>query len=116
VDWTDATLGDRHFDVSRTLVLFGVASVAARSTAERAALRAIAPALRRWFRSAYEAERPLDPRRLAFWSAAHLLRGWQQVRELHATAGRRTEAAGAVPAELAPRLLRMAEGEAAALR
>ena len=114
IDWTDAAIGDRHFDVARTLVLFRVASIAASGTAERVGLRAAGPALVRIYRSAYERARVLEPARLRYWSAAHLLRGWAQVTRLHEGAyGTTAATTDAVPASAADMLLKRAERAAA---
>jgi aminoglycoside phosphotransferase (APT) family kinase protein len=114
IDWTDAVVGDRHFDVARTLVLFRVASIAASGTAERIGLRAAGPALVRIYRRAYERARVLEPARLGYWSAAHLLRGWAQVTRLHDGAyGTTAATTDAVPAAVADVLLKRAERAAA---
>lgn len=84
IDWTDAGLGDRHHDASRTVALFWVGSIAADSAAARGALRVSRGWLARRYRSAYEQQLPLDDRRLAYWEALHLFHGWLQVTELHA--------------------------------
>lgn len=83
IDWTDAGVGDRAGDVARTLVLFEVASLAARSRIEKVALRAAGPVLRRVYRNAYRASAPLDERRVALWTPVHLLHGWSQAAGLH---------------------------------
>ncbi len=44
IDWTDATLGDRHFDVARTLALFTVASLE-RATLTTEATQRVPPEL-----------------------------------------------------------------------
>ena len=49
IDWTDAALGPREGDVARTLLLFEVASIAAGSSVERAALSWLGPRLERRF-------------------------------------------------------------------
>jgi aminoglycoside phosphotransferase (APT) family kinase protein len=84
IDWTDAGVGDRHGDVARTVVLFGVASIVASSAVERVALRAAGPVLGRAYLSAYDRLLPLDRRRLTLWKPAHLLHGWSQAAGLHA--------------------------------
>jgi aminoglycoside phosphotransferase (APT) family kinase protein len=83
IDWTDSVVGDRHYDVARTVALFRVASIAAGSTAERLALKAAGPWLARTYRRAYERALAVDPARFAYWTAAHLLRGWAQIVGLH---------------------------------
>jgi aminoglycoside phosphotransferase (APT) family kinase protein len=84
IDWTDAGVGDRHGDVARTVVLFGVASIVAGDAAERVALRVAGPLLGRAYLAAYDRVLPLDRRRLTLWKPAHLLHGWSQAAGLHA--------------------------------
>jgi aminoglycoside phosphotransferase (APT) family kinase protein len=112
IDWTDAVFGDAHFDVARTIALFGVAAIGAHTRIERA----LAPPLGRWgagvYRRAYERFAPLDDARLAYWSAAHLVRGWWQIEELHRTAGSGAWGRGnpaAVPRKFASLMLERAE-------
>ncbi len=106
IDWTDATVGDRHFDVARTLALFRVAALAASSTTERVVLRGAAPGLARAYRRAYQQVHPLDPDRLAYWTAAHFLRGWAQITQLHAGAYDTARVlAGAIPISAADAVL-----------
>ena len=115
IDWTDAVVGDRHFDVARTLALFGVAWIVAGSTVERVALRGAGPCLTRTYRRAYERAVSLDDRRLAYWSAAHLLRGWWQIAQLHEDAFDATRAStDAIPRSAADALLSRAERSLAA--
>jgi aminoglycoside phosphotransferase (APT) family kinase protein len=83
IDWTDAAVGDRHFDVARTLGLFRLASIAASSAIERTVLRAAGPGLARVYRRAYERGAPLDGDRIRYWTAAHFLWGWWQITQLH---------------------------------
>jgi aminoglycoside phosphotransferase (APT) family kinase protein len=109
IDWTDVMVGDRHYDVARTVALFGVAAIAANRPHERALLRAIAPWLARTYRRSYVEQLPIDPRRFGYWQAAHLLRGWAQVRSLSTPEKPRTAAAAQVPLNLAPKLLARAE-------
>jgi aminoglycoside phosphotransferase (APT) family kinase protein len=117
IDWTDAVVGDRHFDVSRTVALFRVASIAAESRAERVALRAAGPWLARSYRRAYERSAPLDGRRLAYWSAAHLLYGWWQITRLHDDAFASSRATtDSVPLAVADQLLGRAERAIGAVR
>jgi aminoglycoside phosphotransferase (APT) family kinase protein len=110
IDWTDATVGDRHFDVARTLALFRVASIAAGSRAERVGLRVGGPA-RGWpYRRADERSCPLDATRLAYWTAAHYLYGWWQIRQLHEVAFDATRASTQdLPLAVADQVLARAE-------
>jgi aminoglycoside phosphotransferase (APT) family kinase protein len=116
IDWTDAVVGDRHFDVARTIGLFRLAALAASSPIERAGLRIAGPTLARTYRRAYECGHPLDPDRLAFWTVAHFLYGWWQIGRLHAGAFESSRAeTDAVPPALAEALLGWAESGIAAL-
>jgi aminoglycoside phosphotransferase (APT) family kinase protein len=83
IDWTDSVAGDRHYDIARTVAIFRLASIVAGSGAERLVLKAAGPWLARTYRRAYECELPIDPKRFAYWTAAHLLRGWAQIVGLH---------------------------------
>ena len=76
IDWTDAGIGDRHADVSRTALLFRVAAVVAPRPIERAATKLTAPVLARRFLSAYRRRLPVDPARLDLWTPLHLLHFW----------------------------------------
>jgi aminoglycoside phosphotransferase (APT) family kinase protein len=117
IDWTDAVIGDRHFDVARTLALFRVAAIAANTKAERIGLGAAAPGLVRTYRRAYERVHPLEPDRLSYWSAVHLLRGWAQITQLHDGAYESSRATGdAVPLSVADVMLERAERAVATLR
>lgn len=116
IDWTDAVVGDRHFDVARTIGLFRVASIAASSPIERTVLRAAGPGLARIYRRAYERGAPLDRDRLGYWSAVHFLYGWWQITQLHKGAFEATRAeTAAVPQSLADAVLSLAEHAVAAL-
>jgi aminoglycoside phosphotransferase (APT) family kinase protein len=102
IDWTDAGLGPREADVSRTLLLFHIAAIAAGSSVERVALRVAGPRLAGRYRRAYEAGTPLDPERLRAWGALHSLHGWSQVRMLHAGGfdGASSSEQGRIPLEV----------------
>jgi aminoglycoside phosphotransferase (APT) family kinase protein len=116
IDWTEAVVGDRHFDVARTLALFRVAWVAASSTTERIALRALGPGLARIYRRAYRRAASLERDRLAYWSAAHFLYGWWQTTQLHEAAFESTRATvDAVPRSVADAVLIRAEHAVASL-
>jgi aminoglycoside phosphotransferase (APT) family kinase protein len=102
IDWTDAGLGPREADVSRTRLLFYIAAIAANSPLERTALRVAGPRLAGRYLRAYEAGVPLDRRRLTTWEALHALHGWAQVRMLHAGGfeGESSSEQGRVPVEV----------------
>lgn len=109
IDWTDAMLGDRHYDVARSVALFGAVALAASSRAERIALGTFGPVAAGIYRRAYASELPIDATRFDYWTAAHLLRGWAQVRGLETATRARTAAAQAVPVDFASTLLRRSE-------
>ena len=116
IDWTDAVVGDRHFDVARTLALFRVAWVVGGSAVERSVLKVAGPGLARIYRKAYEREATLDPDRLAYWSAVHFLYGWWQISQLQAGAFEMTRAeSDFAPPALADSLLTYAEQALATL-
>lgn len=103
IDWTDAGLGPREADVSRTLLLFHVAAIAASSALERQLLKLGGPWLARRYRRAYEAGHALDEPRLRAWEALHALHGWSQVLTLHAGGfeGDSSSDQGRIPLEVA---------------
>ena len=84
IDWTDAGLGPREADVSRTLLLFNVAAIAAESRLERGVLRFVGPRLERRYRLTYEAGAELDPSLIRRWEVLHAVHGWAQIAMLHA--------------------------------
>ena len=84
LDWTDATVGDPMGDLARSVILFGVARVAADTAALRHVLSAVGPTLSRTYLAAYRSCADVDPVRFAHWRSVHLFHGWAQVRALHA--------------------------------
>ena len=84
IDWSDAALGDRHADVSRTVLLLNLAAIAASNRVERAALGVTGPLLSRSYRRAYTAFAPVSVERLDLWSPVHLLHMWGQAIAAHA--------------------------------
>jgi aminoglycoside phosphotransferase (APT) family kinase protein len=100
IDWTDAGLGPREADVARTVLLFHVASIAATSAIERAALKIAAPWLARRYRRTYEGSARLDAEMLARWEVLHAVHGWSQVEMLHA--GGFDGASSADPSDVPP--------------
>lgn len=86
IDWTDAGLGPREADVSRSALIFHLASIAANSGPERAVLRVTGPRLSRRYLHIYQRGARLDADRMRRWEALHCLHGWAQVEMLHAGA------------------------------
>lgn len=84
IDWSDAALGPREADVSRTALLFKVAVIAARSAVERAVLSRVGPRMSRRYVYAYEKHAPLDHELMKVWEVFHALHGWAQLEMLHA--------------------------------
>ena len=82
VDWTDATLDDRHADLARTVTLLRVAAIAAGSTVDRVALRILGPILAHMYLRAYIGLREVDRDRLRAFEAVHLLGGLAQIASL----------------------------------
>jgi aminoglycoside phosphotransferase (APT) family kinase protein len=110
IDWENASLGDPHSDVARTLVLFHAAAVAANSRVERVVLRAARPWLVRSYRDAYRRHIPIDDRRLRFWMALHAADSWWEWSSLvDGTFDRatRTDERTAAAASIAPAMARL---------
>ena len=84
IDWSDAALADRHFDVARTLTLFSFAYIVATSKFERLLLKAGRGLLRSRYLKGYEAAFPLEPQRLAYFEALQSMYGLVQLCELQA--------------------------------
>jgi len=84
IDWSDAALGDRHFDVARTLTLFSFAYIVATSTLERLLLKAARGFLRSRYLKGYQRAFPLDGRRLAYFEALQSLYALVQLCEAQA--------------------------------
>jgi aminoglycoside phosphotransferase (APT) family kinase protein len=109
LDWSDATVGDRHHDIARTLVLFWVASIAARSGAERILLRLSRGWLAARYLNAYRRLLPVDPARLRYWQALQAFDGWRLVADLknpqsETIAEARADSVQQLPASLLPEL------------
>lgn len=83
IDWTDAGLGPREADVSRTALLFHLAALAADSRVERAVLSTVGPVLARRYLRTYRRGAHLDADQMRRWEALHALHGWAQVEMLH---------------------------------
>ena len=82
IDWTDATLDDRHSDVARTHALLASAAVAGSSSIERALLAVAGPILAFAYLRAYKRLLAVDRDRLRRWEAVHLINGWAQIASL----------------------------------
>ncbi len=109
LDWSDAAIGDRHHDVARTLVLFWVAPIAARSGAERVLLRISRGWLAARYLNAYRRLLPVDRVRLRYWEALHAFQGWRLLADLQDSQGgtaaeARPDSVEQIPASLLPEL------------
>lgn len=84
VDWTDASLSDRHHDVGRTIATYWFGALVAETKIQRVALRFLRPWMRKTHRRAYEksASIRLNKDRLKWWQVAHLYRFWLLLAEL----------------------------------
>jgi aminoglycoside phosphotransferase (APT) family kinase protein len=82
LDWSDAALGDRHYDVARTVTLFSFVYAAAQTTIERMLLRSVKGLLRSWYFGPYNKALPVERHRLRYWEAFHAFRGLLQLCEL----------------------------------
>jgi aminoglycoside phosphotransferase (APT) family kinase protein len=72
IDWTEADVGDRHFDVARTLAVFWFAKLGARGLPERMLLHAARGFLRNRYLDEYRRRAPVDLERLRYWEAFHV--------------------------------------------
>ena len=112
LDWSDASLGDRHFDVARSLLIFWIAPIVAESTLERVALRAARGYLQWQYLRSYRGLHPIDDDRLAYWKALHALGAWQLVTRVQDPRGdlaevAREDAVARLPDDLAHQLQRL---------
>jgi aminoglycoside phosphotransferase (APT) family kinase protein len=82
IDWAEVELGDRHFDLGRTLAAFWFAKLGAQGAAQRYLLQSTRGFLRQRYLAAYEQRLALDPERLAYWEAYHVFIAWLLVSEL----------------------------------
>jgi aminoglycoside phosphotransferase (APT) family kinase protein len=82
IDWTDATLDDRHSDIARTVALLRSAAVAGDSSIARMLLAAIGPVLAVVYLRGYRRLLPVDSDRLHRWEAVHLINGWALIASL----------------------------------
>jgi aminoglycoside phosphotransferase (APT) family kinase protein len=105
LDWPDATLGDRHCDVARTLALFWLAPPLESSVLTRTVLgvlrRYIVPAYAR----AYRKRLPLDDRRLRYWQALHAFKAWTQIAVMRSEGEKAIGARAGVLSQIPPALL-----------
>ena len=82
IDWTDASLDDRHADVARTVALLRSAAVAGGSSIERVLLTVVGPVLAFAYLRAYRRLLPVDRDRLRAWETVHLVNGLAQIASL----------------------------------
>ena len=76
VDWGQAAIGDRHFDVANTLMVMTRIPTSSLGRVQRT----FANVTRRWgaagYRRAYNQLRPLDERRMRYWEMFLCVRWW----------------------------------------
>ena len=82
IDWENASLGDRHSDLARSLVLFEWAPAVAGSAVERVVLRAAKPWIVKRYRAAYERHLAIEEERLHYWLAFHAADSWWEASTL----------------------------------
>jgi aminoglycoside phosphotransferase (APT) family kinase protein len=76
IDWTNVGVGDRHGDISRTLLWFEVAAVAAPRSADRVVIRGLRRRLARAYLTGYRRVLPVDRGRVRLWRPVSLLAIW----------------------------------------
>ena len=74
-NWCAAVLAEREFDVAYTLVALWSAPYFAKNRPERTAIKMIRNTLINTYKLGYEDAHRLDPDRVRFWEAFHVLRG-----------------------------------------
>ena len=112
LDWSDAALGDRHYDVARSALVFWISPIIAESALERVALRAARGYLQWQYLRSYRRLYPIDDERLGYWKALHALAAWQLVTRVQDPQGEladvaREDAVARLPANLATQLQRL---------
>ena len=74
-NWCAAVLAEREFDVAYTLVALWSAPFFAKNRPERTAIKMIRNTLINTYKLGYEESYRVDPERVRFWEAFHVLRG-----------------------------------------
>jgi aminoglycoside phosphotransferase (APT) family kinase protein len=76
IDWTNVGVGDRHGDISCTLLSFEVAAVGAPRAADRVLVRVLRRRLQRAYLTGYRRVLPVDRERVRLWRPVSLLVVW----------------------------------------
>jgi aminoglycoside phosphotransferase (APT) family kinase protein len=76
IDWTNVGVGDRHGDISWTLLWFQIAAVAPSRQADRVLMRVLRRRLQRAYLTGYRRVLPVDRERVRLWRPVSLLRIW----------------------------------------
>ena len=76
IDWTNAGVGDRHGDISWTLLWFEIAAVAAPRPVDRVLMRVLRRRLKRAYLTGYRRVLPVDRERVRLWRPVSLLAIW----------------------------------------
>ena len=69
IDWSDATVGDRHYDVAHTLVALRISKIAAAGPFQRLFLGWARERMCNRYLACYQELAPLDASRLDYWMA-----------------------------------------------
>jgi aminoglycoside phosphotransferase (APT) family kinase protein len=76
IDWTSVGVGDRHGDISWTLLWFEIAAVAQPRPAGRVLMRVVRRGLQRAYLNGYRRVLPVDRGRVQLWRPVSVLRIW----------------------------------------
>jgi aminoglycoside phosphotransferase (APT) family kinase protein len=76
IDWTNAGVGDRHGDISWTLLWFEIAAAAAPRPADRVLMRVLRRRLQRAYLTGYRRVLAVDRERVRLWRPVSLLVIW----------------------------------------
>ncbi len=107
-NWCAAVVAEREFDVAYTLVALWSAPFFAKNRPERTAIKMIRNTLINTYKLGYEDAHPIDPDRVRFWEAFHVLRGIARLEGVYDSARSPFAAPdrGILPTELATELPR----------
>lgn len=82
IDWADATVGDRHYDVAHTLVALRLSKIAASGPVQRLFLGWARDRMFNRYLACYQELAPLDSDHLHYWMAHNVFAYWLLLSEL----------------------------------
>jgi aminoglycoside phosphotransferase len=82
IDWSDAKVGDRHYDVAHTLVALRISKIAASGPIQRLFLGWASERMFDRYLACYQELAPLDSDQLQYWMALNAFTNWLLLSEL----------------------------------